>query len=82
MFVEGWVRVNVHFIGFDAADDTKAAKQYASECAAAASQAGIDAFEIERHLGNLIAHMAAQIKRVNDREGSRLAATMGPSSST
>lgn len=73
MFVDGWVRVNVRFTG-GAADDTSTAKEYASECGAAAELAGIDGHEIERHLGNLIAHMTVQIKRVNDREGSRLAA--------
>lgn len=67
MFVEGWVRSNANFIG-EPADEIRVAKKHAAECGAAAELAGIDGYEIERHLGNLIAHMAVQIKRANARK--------------
>lgn len=73
LFVDGWIRTNIRFMD-RAADETSTAKRYASECGVAAELAGINGYEIERHLGNLIAYMAVQIKRANDREGSRITA--------
>ena len=72
-FVGDWVRDHVHPTGYELPGDTTRAKQHASNCGTAASGAGITGAEIEKQLGNLIAHMAHEMNRINDAEAARRA---------
>jgi hypothetical protein len=73
-FVNDWVRENVNATGYEPEGDNTEAKILATQCHAAAAQAGISAKAIEEACGDLVDYIAGEISSTNDAEVARLAA--------